>query len=139
MRGASPRHGKSLSHARFLSMEPGTIKVAFPADAAFHRATVFGMSRHLIEETLTQHFGQLTRLLEDTSTSALQAAPVSIAEQEATQTAERHKGIDARVAHHPAIKSVLRILGGSVEHVRYLEPVTETLTTLPVAPAVEDE
>lgn len=140
VRAASPRHGKSLSHGRFVSLEPGTVRLAFPNDAAFHRSTVFGMSRQLIEEVLTKHFGRPTKVAEDTTAQALKAAAPSIAEEEAKETAARHQAIDARVAQHPAIKNVLRILGGTVEHVQYLEPVREAPSLVPAANAPpEDE
>lgn len=139
VRTASPRHGKSLSHGRFVSMEPGTIKLFFPNDAAFHRSTVFGMSRQLIEEELTKHFGRPTKVLEDTSPGAAKASTESIAEEEAKETAARHSAIDARIHQHPAIKNVLRILGGTVEHVQYLEPVREAPTALPRPQVPEDE
>lgn len=139
VRVASPRHGKSLSHGRFVSMEPGTVRIAFPNDAAFHRSTVFGMSRQLIEEVLTKHFGRPTKVAEDNTSQALAAAAPSIAEDEAKQTAARHNAIDAHVAQHPAIRNVLRILGGTVEHVQYLEPVREAPSLVPVASVPDDE
>ncbi|MBE2252323.1 MAG: hypothetical protein IAE78_22505 [Myxococcus sp.] len=139
VRAASPRHGKSLSHGRFVDMEPGTVRMAFPADAAFHRTTVFGMSRQLIEDELSKHFGRPTRVAEDNTAQALKGAAPSIAEDEAKETAARHSAIDARVSHHPAIRSVLRILGGTVEHVQYLEPVREAPTLLPTAPSGADD
>ncbi len=139
VRAASPRHGKSLSHGRFVSMEPGTIKLFFPNDAAFHRSTVFGVSRQLIEEELTKHFGRPTKVLEDTSSNAAKASTESIAEEEAKETAARHSAIDARIHQHPAIKNVLRILGGSVEHVQYLEPAPKAPTALPRPQAPDDE
>lgn len=139
VRVASPRHGKSLSHGRFVGMEPGTIRIAFPNDAAFHRSTVFGMSRQLIEEVLTKHFGRPTKVAEDNTSQALAAAAPSIAEDEAKETAARHTAIDAHVAQHPAIRNVLRILGGTVEHVQYLEPVREAPSLVPVASVPDDE
>jgi len=139
VRAASPRHGKSLSHGRFVGMEPGTVRIAFPADAAFHRTTVFGMSRQLIEDELTRHFGRPTKVAEDNTTQALKAAAPSIAEDEARETSARHSAIDARVSHHPAIKNVLRILGGSVEHVQYLEPVREAPSLVPLPSATPDD
>lgn len=139
VRVASPRHGKSLSHGRFVGMEPGTIRIGFPNDAAFHRSTVFGMSRQLIEEVLTKHFGRPTKVAEDNTSHALAAAAPSIAEDEAKETAARHTAIDAHVAQHPAIRNVLRILGGTVEHVQYLEPVREAPSLVPTASVPDDE
>lgn len=139
VRVESPRHGKSLSHGRFVALEPGTVKLAFPADAAFHRSTVFGMSRQLIEELLSKHFGRPTKVAEDNTSQALKAAAPSIAEEEAKQTAARHRDIDERVAHHPAIRNVLRILGGTVEHVQYLEPVREAPSLVPAQPVAGDD
>jgi hypothetical protein len=139
LRAESPRHGKSLSYGRFVSMEPGTVKLAFPPDAGFHRTTVFGMSRQLIEEALTKHFGRPTRVVEETGPQALLGTAPSIAEEEAKQTAARHSAIDARVAQHPAIRSVLQILGGTVEHVQYLEPVREAPSLVPTSAAPDDD
>lgn len=119
-------------------MEPGTVRLAFPPDAAFHRTTVFGMSRQLIEAALTRHFGRPTRVAEETGAQVLTSTAPSIAEEEAKETAARHTAIDARVAQHPAIRNVLKILGGSVEHVQYLEPVREAPSLVPVA-AIPDE
>jgi hypothetical protein len=139
LRAESPRHGKSLSYGRFVSMEPGTVKLAFPPDAGFHRTTVFGMSRQLIEEALTKHFGRPTRVVEETGPQALLGTAPSIAEEEAKQTAARHSAIDARVAQHPAIRNVLQILGGTVEHVQYLEPVREAPSLVPASAAPDDD
>lgn len=120
-------------------MEPGTIKLAFPADAGFHRTTVFGMSRQLIEEALSKHFGRPMRVVEETGPQALVGTAPSIAEDEAKQTAARHSAIDARVAQHPAIRNVLSILGGTVEHVQYLEPVREAPSLVPTSAVPDDD
>lgn len=139
VRLASPRHGKSLSHGRLVGLEPGTVRIAFPQDAAFHRSTVFGMSRQLIEQELTKYFGAPTRVAEDNTTVALKAAAPSIAEEEAKETAARHRDIDARISQHPAIRNVVRLLGGTVEHVQYLEPAREAPSLVRPPAAPDDE
>lgn len=135
VREASPRHGKSLSYARFLGFTAEGVRVAFPADAAFHKSQVIGMSRAMVEGELARSLGRPIKLIEDTSVQALQGAPKSIAEVEATDRSTRERGIEDKVRSHPALRSVLRHLGGSLEHIAYLEPVARQ----PAAAATPDE
>lgn len=122
LRQENPRLGKSFSHARFVTVDGATLKVAFPADAGFHRATVFGSGRDAIEALLSKIFGRTTKLHEDTSTAALQEAPKSIAENEASARAAREQRIEAAVRTHPSVVNVMKILGGQLELVHVLEP-----------------
>jgi hypothetical protein len=124
VRESSPRHGKSLSYARFLGFSPEGVKLAFPPDAAFHRSQIIGMSRAMIEAELTKALGRPIKLVEDTSAAALQSAPRSIAEVEASDRSSREKSIEQKVRAHPALKNILRHLGGALEHIAYLEPVS---------------
>ncbi len=97
------------------------VRVSFPPDAAFHRSTVLGMSRAIVEASLSKIFGRPTKILEETGASAHQSAPQSIAEVEASVRQVRETSIDGKVREHPAIRNVLRFLGGSIEHIQYLE------------------
>ncbi|MFT3710094.1 MAG: DNA polymerase III subunit gamma/tau [Archangium sp.] len=138
IRDASPRHGKSLSYARFLGFTPEGVKLAFPPDAAFHRSQIIGMSRAMIEGELTKSLGRPIKLLEDTSAAALQSAPKSIAEVEASDRSSREKTIEQKVRAHPALKNVIRHLGGALEHIAYLEPVSRP-SGAPAAASSSDE
>jgi hypothetical protein len=138
VRSAAPRQGKSLTYGRFVSLESNQVRLAFPPDAGFHRATVFGLSRQLIEETISTHFGRPLRLLEETGKNALQSSAPSIAEEEARETEARHKDIDAKIATHPAVQRVLRTLGGTIEHVQYLEPSKDPAGASPAKGVAED-
>ncbi|MGV3622678.1 MAG: DNA polymerase III subunit gamma/tau [Archangium sp.] len=122
VRNASPRHGKSLSYARFLGFVPEGVKIAFPENAAFHRAQIIGLSRSMIEGELAKSFGRPTKLIEDTSAAALQAAPKSIAEAETSDRNNRERDIEIKVKASPALMNILKHLGGSLEHITYLEP-----------------
>jgi hypothetical protein len=123
LRNASPRHGKSLSHARFLGFGPEGVRVWFPPDAAFHKAQITGMSRNMVEAELVKAFGPGAKLIEETQTPAqVQAAPASIAEVELQSRTSREKAIELKVKQHPAVLNILRHLGGSVEHISYLDP-----------------
>lgn len=139
VREASPRHGKSLSYARFLGFIPEGVKVAFPPDAAFHRAQVTGMSRAMVETELTRSLGRPIKLIEDTSAAALSAAPKSIAEVEANDRSSRERVIADKVKAHPALRNVIRHLGGALEHIAYLEPVTRPMGVPGAAAASADE
>jgi len=122
LRQENPRHGKSLSYARVMGFTPEGVRVSFPPDAAFHRTTVLGMSRAIVEASLSKIFGRPTKILEESGATALQSAPKSIAEVEASDRQVRETSIDGKVRDHPAIRNVLRFLGGQIEHIQYLEP-----------------
>jgi hypothetical protein len=122
IRLANPRLGKSLSFGRLASLGMGDARLAFPTDAGFHRATVFGHARAELEAVLTQHFGEKIRLVEEKSEAAFQSAPKSVAEAEASAKATRERDIEQKVRENPAVLSVLRVLGGTLEHVQVLEP-----------------
>ncbi len=123
VREASPRHGKSLSYARFLGFTPEGVRLAFPADAAFHKAQVLSMSRPMVEGELARSLARPIKIVEDNSVQAFEGAARSIAEVEATDRSTRERGIENKVKAHPALRNVLKHLGGSLEHIAYLEPV----------------
>ena len=140
VREASPRHGKSLSYARFLGFTPdGGVRIAFPADAAFHRSQVIGMSRPMVEGELTRSLGRTIKFVEDTSVQAFASAAKSIAEVEATDRSTRERGIEDKVKAHPALRSVLKHLGGSLEHISYLEPATRLPAAATASPPDEGD
>ncbi|MBL9038732.1 MAG: DNA polymerase III subunit gamma/tau [Archangium sp.] len=140
LRIEAPRHGKSLSYARVLGFTKDGVRIAFPAEAAFHRNTVLGMGRSIIEQALAKHFGRPMKVLEESGGAATESAPKSIAEVEASTRQAREQGIDAKVRQHPAVRNVLRALGGSIEHVQYLEPAKLDAPSLaPSVAAVDDD
>lgn len=131
LREVSPRHGKSLSYARFLGFTPEGVRIAFPADAAFHKSQVISMSRPMVEGELARSLGRPIKLVEDTSVQAFETAPRSIAEVELTDRTTRERGIEDKVKTHPALRNVLRHLGGALEHISYLEPVVQKPSAAP--------
>ncbi len=118
---ASPRHGRSLAFGRLIALRPGEAVLAFPKDAAFHRATVTGTARPVVEKALSDYFGEPTRLIEETSEAATASAAPSMAEEEAQGRADREKGLEAKIRSHPAVRSAMKILRGELEHVQVLE------------------
>ncbi|HYI01177.1 DNA polymerase III subunit gamma/tau [Hyalangium sp.] len=122
VKAASPRHGAALAHGRLLWLRPGEVGVAYIAAAAFHRGQVMGgTGRALVEKALSEHFGRPTKLLVEEATGEV-AATLSIAEQEAqARTAHQHT-TEGKVRSHPAIRAVLKHLGGEIEHIQVLEP-----------------
>ena len=121
----------SSDRTELISVEA---RLAFPTDAGFHRATVFGSGRAEIEGLLSRQLGERVRLTEEKSEAAFTAAPRSVAETEADAKSTRERGIEARVRANPAVLSVLRMLGGSLEHVQILEPAAPVERDAPVAP-----
>lgn len=67
------------------------------------------------------------------SDAAFQQASRSVAEQEADDKATRERAIEAKVRANPAVLSVLKILGGTLEHVQVLEPAARE-ESVPTAP-----
>ena len=141
VREVSPRHGKSLSFARFLGFAPEGIRVSFPQEAAFHKATILGPNRGLVEEALSKHLGRATRLVEETSAAAVTQAPRSIAEEEQSATSARKSVIEHKVREHAAVKNVMRLLGGSLENLSVLEPsaAPAVVVNTPEAAVGDDE
>lgn len=118
-----------------MGFTPEGVRVSFAPDAAFHRSTVLGMSRAIVEESLSKIFGRPTKILEETGVTNHAAAPKSIAELEASDRQVRETSIDGKVRDHPAVRNVLRFLGGSIEHIQYLEAVKPEAPLPPNAPA----
>jgi hypothetical protein len=122
VRADSARHAASLAHARVLWIRPGDVTVGFPSRAEFHRVQLSGAGKALVEESLSRHFGRPTKLGIEPRPEAAEGAPPSLAEQEATERQARDRGADQKVRNHPAVASILRLLGGEIEHVQPLEP-----------------
>jgi hypothetical protein len=137
VRTAFPRHGKSLSFARLISISPGEVRVSFGSANSFHRATVLGSARLDVEKILTQVLGSPHKLAEELSQEAWTNAPRSIAELEADDRMMRERNIDGRARDSDAVKSILKYLGGNVEHVQVLD--APAATEEPLAPPPEDE
>ncbi len=131
VRAQSPRHGKSLSFARFVGLSEDTLRLAFPKEASFHRATVFGGSRVLIEKQLSTHWGQNIRLVEAAAES-LAGTGLSIAETEASQRLVRENDIEGKVRAHPATRAIIESLGGAIEHIQVLEVTRPEATSEPL-------
>ncbi len=119
VRAKSPRHARSLAFGRLIRIGAGEVVLAFSRDADFHRTTVAGNGRALIEEVLAQQLGAPGRLVIDQN--AADSAPLSIAEEEARDRAAHERNVESRVRHHDVTQSVLRILGGELEHIQVLE------------------
>jgi hypothetical protein len=122
VRRTSTRHGTSLAFGRLLWIRPGEVALAYPRSAAFHKSTITAQSgRALIEKSLAEHFGAPTRLIIEEAPELAAAAAPSLAEEEAKSRDAHEKSTDAMVRAHPAVRSVLRLLGGEVEHIQVLD------------------
>jgi hypothetical protein len=116
---ASARHGKSLAFGRLVKLAEGEVELYFPPQAAFHRATATGAARALIEKALSDFFQAPMKIR--VSDKAPELLPPSLGELEAQGKANRERSIEDKVRSHPAVRSVLRALGGDLEHVLVLE------------------
>ncbi len=119
VRKISPRHGASLASAKVLSLDEGRARISFGPKAQFHRATVSGESgRPTVEKALSAHLGQLVRVVIEEHTDA---PGFCLSEEEARQRVAHTQGAEQSVREHPAMRSLLRVLGGEVEHIQVLE------------------
>lgn len=134
VKAASIRHGAALAHGRLLWLRAGEVGVAYISSAAFHKAQVMGgTGKALIEKALAEHFGRPTRLVvEDATGEAATTTGPSIAEQDAQARTAHQQSTEGKVRSHPAIRAVLKILGGEIEHIQVLEPERP-----PASPTVE--
>jgi len=117
-----PRQGKSLAFGRLLWIRPGEIAVGYTKADDFHRSAVSGSGKGVIERALSDFFQKPTVLLiQNAPDLPPEALPKSLAEQDAQERAVHEKSTDVRVRSHPALRAVLRILGGEVEHIQIYE------------------
>lgn len=121
VKSQSVRHGAALAHGRLLWLRPGEIGLGYRPQEGFHRLQITSTSgRALVDKALAEHFGRPMKLVLEETTG--DAAPRSIAEEEASSRAAYEKSTDGKMRSHPAIRSVLKILGGEVEHIQVYEP-----------------
>lgn len=123
VRAVSARHAKSLEYGRVLKLAEGQVLLGFPSEAAFHRATITGSARPMIEKALSEHFGAPTRITAEQlpAGGTPPGAELSLGEQAERRRAEREREVDARARSHPALLETLRVLGGKLEHLKVLE------------------
>ncbi len=143
LRETTTRFGKALSYARFLGFTPEGVRLSFPPEAGFHRSTIFAANKPAVEEALSKYFTRPMRLLEETAPQAVQTAPKSIAEEEQSARNAREEVITHKVREHVAVKNVMRLLGGALEHLQVLEPASpaaqQAATTQGDAAPVDEE
>ncbi|WP_002626762.1 hypothetical protein [Cystobacter fuscus] len=128
MREASGRHAKSLACGRLLWIREGEVAIAYPPKDGFHKATVSGSGRAIVEKALSEHFGRPTKLVVqdcaegDKAEAANGPGPgaglISLAEQDASERAAYEKSTEGRVRAHPAVRATLKLLGGEIEHIQ---------------------
>lgn len=132
VKAASARHGTALANGKLLWLRAGEVGVGYTPAASFHRTQVAsGTGRALVEKALSEHFGRPTRLTVEDAVGEAANTP-SLAEQDAqARTAHQHT-TEGKVRSHPAIRAVLKHLGGEIEHIQVLEPERP-----PASPSVE--
>ncbi|WP_241758353.1 DNA polymerase III subunit gamma/tau [Myxococcus landrumensis] len=123
VKGTSLRHGTALANGRLMSMKAGEIILGFLPTAGLHRMTVSAVAgKATIDKLLAEHFGRPVKLsFQDVSADDNRAAP-SLAERDAHSRATHEKNTESKVRNHAAIRTVLLVLGGEVEHIQIYEP-----------------
>jgi hypothetical protein len=135
VRTASIRHGTSLANGRLLWLRPGEVGVAYVPSAAFHRTAISAASgKGLVEKALSEHFGRPMKLTVEEATAEIAASTVSIAEQDSQARAAHTQSTEVKVRSHPAVRSVLKLLGGEIEHIQVLEPERPSASPAPEVP-----
>ncbi|MFN0061526.1 MAG: hypothetical protein ACKVPX_03275 [Myxococcaceae bacterium] len=121
VRAASPRHGTALANGRFLGAAADGVRIGFTRDSHFHRAAVTSESgRPLCDAALRAAWSTPLRLIIE---DAPAGAPPSLAEEETRARESREQGLTQSAHSHPAVRNVLRLLGGEVEHIQLNEAV----------------
>jgi hypothetical protein len=137
VKGSSLRHGTALANGRLLSMRAGEIVLGYLPTAGLHRMTVSAAAgKTTIDKLLAEHFGRPVRLsFQDITADDSRATP-SIAEQDAQSRANHEKSTEGKVRGHPAVRAVLKFLGGEIEHIQVYEP--ERPSAVPAADTPDD-
>jgi hypothetical protein len=122
VKAASPRHGTALANGRLAWLRAGEIVVGYTPAASFHRTQVAsGSGRTIVEKALAEHFGRPMRLVVEDATGEA-ASTLSLAEQDSQARTAHQQSTEGKVRSHPAIRAVLKHLGGEIEHIQVQEP-----------------
>ncbi|WP_255208574.1 hypothetical protein [Myxococcus sp. AM009] len=137
VKASHPRQGAALSNGRLLSMKNGEIVLGFLPVAGFHRMAVNATAgKAAVDKALAEHFGRPVKLtVQDASPDDPRLGP-SLAEQDAQTRATHEKNTDSKVRGHPAVRAVLKFLGGEIEHIQVYEP--ERPGAVPAADTPDD-
>jgi hypothetical protein len=120
IRAGAPRLGASLAFGRLVELSSKEVVLFFPKEAAFHRSTVDGGARAQIEKLASTQLGRPIQMrIVDSATGGI--APLSPAEEDAQEDAQRTKQVETLVRAHPAVKTALQVLGGEIEHIEIVQ------------------
>ena len=123
VKAASPRHGAALANGRLVSMRAGEIVLGFLPSAGFHRTAVTSPGgKATVDKALAEHFGRPVKLTVQEVSAEDTRMGLSIAEQDAQSRAAHEKSTEGKVRTHPAVRAVLKYLGGEIEHIQVYEP-----------------
>lgn len=137
VKSASVRHGAALSHGRLLWLRTGEIGLGYRPQEGFHRLQLTSSTgKGIVDKALAEHFGRPMKLVFEET--AGDVATQSIAEEEAHSRAAHEKSTEGKVRSHPAIRSVLKLLGGEVEHIQIYEPERPAVAAPPPSESPED-
>ncbi|GMU08796.1 hypothetical protein ASNO1_50490 [Corallococcus caeni] len=143
VKAASVRHGTALANGRLQSMKAGEIVLGYPPSAAFHKAAVTAPAgKAAVDAALASHFGRAVKLTIMDVPQTQDVLPggmgLSLSEQD-TQTRNTHeKSTEGKVRSHAAVRSILKMLGGEIEHIQVYEPERPP-ANLPDVPAAPDD
>ncbi|MFB1482997.1 DNA polymerase III subunit gamma/tau [Corallococcus sp. RDP092CA] len=143
VKSASVRHGTALANGRLQSMRAGEIVLGYPPSAAFHKAAVVAPAgKATVDAALASHFGRAVKL---TITDVPQTQDVlpggmglSLSEQDSQSRATHEKSTEGKVRSHAAVRAILKMLGGEIEHIQVYEPERPP-ANLPDIPAAPDD
>ncbi|MBL0692751.1 hypothetical protein JJE73_03915 [Comamonas sp. JC664] len=137
VKSSHPRQGAALANGRLMSMRNGEIVLGFLPVAGFHRMAVNSTAgKAAVDRALAEHFGRAVKLtLQDVAPDDPRLGP-SLAEQDAQSREAHEKNTDSKVRSHPAVRAVLKFLGGEIEHIQVYEP--ERPGAVPAADTPDD-
>lgn len=109
----------ALANGRVLEVAPGKVRLGFgPADAMFRSQAERGLKD--AEAALLRVMGTPSRIVLEAVAAG--AAERTVAQEDGARERAREERALRESREHPAVLAAMRILGGSVEHIRVLEP-----------------
>ncbi len=109
----------ALANGRVLEVAPGAVRLGFePAEAMFRSQAERGLKE--AEAALLGVMGRPTRIILEAVTA--DAAKRSVAQEDGARERVREERVLRESREHAAVLAAMRILGGSVEQIRALEP-----------------
>ncbi|MBI5528478.1 MAG: hypothetical protein HY897_19270 [Deltaproteobacteria bacterium] len=106
-----------LEHGHFVSMEGGSLEVAFETGSSHHDYIREDASIRRLEQILEKRFGRRFKVvIHETGAGAGSRVSRSVVEERRRNEAEQQQKVRDEAVAHPIIQDAVKVFGGRVVH-----------------------